>query len=314
MSQPTSSTYTRRSTEIEDDFDPVEEQREKTRAFVRFIPSLLRDTWSWLRHSFSFWVYITVVAAGAFLYFFVIAQPFYVSEATISLRHKANVSSGVGSILNSVMATGASSSELATLTAYIESPEMMRKLNAKFDLRKIYSTEDRNPFTRIKPDSNELDVLARYQSLIDLTERDDVEMITVDVYDANSARAKAMNDMIINEAERFMNQLSLEIQQASLKYARDEFNAAMVAVQKAGPVDRSYAEQRLSTAQSALAVASGVASDQQVFLVRISNPTQPPVVTSPAAWTNTGATIVVAALLYLIISLIFANIVDHRKV
>jgi capsule polysaccharide export protein KpsE/RkpR len=63
-----------------------------------------------------------------------------------------------------------------------------------------------------------------------------------------------------------------------------------------------------------MATAQGLASQQQSFLVRVSQPTEPSDTSEPDRLIDEAGILLVAAALYLIIHVLLANVRDHRSV
>jgi capsular polysaccharide transport system permease protein len=267
----------------------------------------------WLERHFSFWPFVLTVALLSAGYFYVIASPLYVSEATINLRSKSQQMPSFGGILSSLTGGDNLGSQNAALMDHIQSYEMLRKLDQRFHLRKRWSSPDRNIFERLSPSASEEDFRNYYLSMISVSLQPDVGLIEVDVNGFTANEAAEMNAMIIAESEKFMNAISEALQRATLKFAENELRAASQAVATAQPIERDYAERRLSAAQDGLAAAAGVASQQQIFVVRISGPNVPTKATLPRAFLNTLGITILAGVLYIIGYLLWSNIRDHRR-
>jgi capsule polysaccharide export protein KpsE/RkpR len=267
----------------------------------------------WLGDHFSFWPFVIAVALLSATYFYVIASPLYVSSATINLRSKSQQMPSFGGILSSLAGGDNLSSQNAALIDHIQSYEMLRKLDQRFHLRKLWSSSDRNMFERLSPNASEEDFRNYYLDMIDISLQPDVGLIEVDVKGYTAKDAAEMNAMVITESEKFMNAISEALQRATLKFAENELRAASQAVATAQPIERDYAERRLSAAQDGLAAAAGVASQQQIFVVRISGPNFPTEATLPRGLLNTLGITLLAAVLYVIGYLLWSNMRDHRR-
>jgi capsule polysaccharide export protein KpsE/RkpR len=268
--------------------------------------------WKQIRRRISFWTFVVGTTLIAAVYLFLFAESMYVSESMISLQNKSSSPVSASSILGSLGTS--SGSEDAALVAYIESHEMLAVLERKFHLREIYSDYRHNPFWRLAKNASEEDFLAFYQSMIEVDLQHDVSIITLGVLDYDAARSKAIAETIIGESERFMNRMSDAIREETLRYAKTELEQAMRQVAVAQTAERQIAEMRLQAAQAALATALSIANQQQVFVVRISNPTMPSTTTRPERLLWLSAIALAAAVLYAIASLIIANVRDHRPI
>jgi capsular polysaccharide transport system permease protein len=273
-----------------------------------------QNLWRQIRRRLSFWTFVGGMTAASAVYLFLFAESMYVSESMISLQHKSSVSQGASSILGSALTMSSTASQDAALVAYIESHEMLAVLEKKFGLRVIYSDYHRNPFWRLAKNASQEDFLDFYRGMVEVDLQYDVSIITVDVLDYDSARAKAIAEAIITESERFMNKMSDEIREETLRFARTELSEAMRQVSMAQTAERQIAEMRLQSAQAAMATALSIANQQQVFVVRISNPTLPSTTTRPQRLLNLAAIALASAVFYAIAFLILANVRDHRPI
>jgi capsular polysaccharide transport system permease protein len=254
------------------------------------------------------------VALLSSIYYFVFAESMYDSQSIISIQNKSSVSTGVSSILGSSLGGGASASELTETTSYIYSIEMLRTLDSKYHLRQLYASSDRNPFWRLWWPSVDEDFLWFYQYMVQFDAQTDVGIVTIDVLDYDRHRAQQINQTIVSESEKFMNQMNAIMQAQTMKFARTELENAVKAVKVAkDPQELSVAEMRLSAAQQALAAAEGAANQQQVFIVPISAPSLPTETTKPERLFDIFSITFVTALIYAVGFLMWSNVRDHRK-
>jgi capsule polysaccharide export protein KpsE/RkpR len=273
-----------------------------------------QNMWRQIRRRLSFWTFVLGMTTASAVYLFLFAESMYVSETMISLQHKNSVASGASSILGSALSMSSTASQDAALVAYIESHEMLAVLEKKFKLREIYSDYRRNPFWRLAKDASDEDFLDFYRGMVEIDLQYDVSIITLDVLDYDQTRAKAIAEAVISESERFMNKMSDAIREETLRYARTELGEALRQVALAQTQERQIAELRLQSAQAAMATALSIANQQQVFVVRISNPTYPTTTTRPKRLLMLAAIALAAAVFYAIAFLILANVRDHRPV
>jgi capsule polysaccharide export protein KpsE/RkpR len=267
------------------------------------------------RSYISFWYVIAFVAVCASIYFYGIADRLYVSEASVSIRNQGESTSGIGAILSSgIFGSSAGSDEQATLTEFIESREMLNALDKKLHLRQAYSSSDWNIFARMRSNASAEDFLTFYLSTLTVTQRTDVGIVEIAVADPNAKRAQAIAQEIVTNSESFMNRMSDRMRDSTLRYAREEFETAMKAVAASQPADREVAEMRLQSARTNLATLLNTTNQQQVYIVRISEPSLATMPTLPMRLIDVLGTIVVAAALYFILYLVWQNVRDHRRV
>jgi capsule polysaccharide export protein KpsE/RkpR len=276
--------------------------------------SSLKETWRRIASRISFWSVIGAVALLSTVYYFVFAESLYDSQTVISIQNKSSTSSGVGSILGSALGGTGSASQIEQVQEYIQSMEMLNILDKQFHLRDTYSSPSRNPFWRLYFPQTDEDFLWFYEHMVSVESQSDVGLMTIDVYDYDLKRSKAIADTIVAQAEKFMNQINATMQGQTMKFARSELENAVRAVQAAkNPQEQAVAEMRLTAAQQALAAAEGAANGQQVFIVPISAPLLPTETTEPQRLFDILSITFIAGLVYAVGFLMWANVRDHRK-
>jgi capsule polysaccharide export protein KpsE/RkpR len=270
-----------------------------------------RATWADIASRISFWTVIAATICLSSIYYFVFAESLYDSNTVISVQNKsASSMSSLGGLLGSA----AGASQVEQLYQYITSHDMLKILDQKFHLRKIYSSEDRNPFWRLWwPQSDEA-FLKFYQNMIEVQPDTTDSLLTVDVLDYDKIRAHAIAAEILAQLQKFMNAQSAIMQAQTMKYAQDELGNAVKAVQTAKiPYEQSVAETRLTAAEQALATAAGMANAQQTFIIPVASPSIPTVTTRPQRLLDIAGLTLVVALAYAVGFLMWANVRDHRK-
>jgi capsule polysaccharide export protein KpsE/RkpR len=285
------------------------------RTALESAPPIRNRAFDIVRPYISFWYVIAAVAVCATIYFYGIADRLYVSEAVVSIRNQGESTSGIGAILSGgILGSSSTSNEEATLAEFIQSREMLAALDKKLNLRQAYSSSDWNIFVRMRPDASIEDFLTFYLSTITVSERSDVGIVDIEVDDPNAKRAQAIAQEIVTNSEAFMNRLSDRMRESTLRFARQELERAMKEVATSQPAEREVAEMRLQSARSNLASLLPTTNQQQVYIVRISEPSVATKPTLPLRLIDVLGTIVVACAAYFILYLVWQNVRDHRRV
>jgi len=244
------------------------------------------------------------------IYYFVFAESLYDSQTILSIQNKSGSSS---SMLGGILGSSVGGSQVQQLYDYIISPDMLKLLDKKYQLRKLYSSQQRNPFWRLWWVSSDESFLSFYQNMIDVLPDTTNGLITVDVLDYDSHRAQALATDIMLEAQRFINWQSAVMQAQTMKFAQTELENAVKAVSAAKiPYEREVAELRLSAAQQGLATATGIANQQQVFVIPVSRPTYPTYTTRPQRLLDIAGIALMVAVGYAVMFLMWANARDRR--
>jgi capsule polysaccharide export protein KpsE/RkpR len=275
-------------------------------------------SWDWfdrLLGIFTFWNVVPIIGLVGIIYFYFFADSFYESIAIVNLQNSSSMSTSLSSLAgSSLLGSTGGSTESGEVMAYIESPEMLRILDKKFHLRSLYSTPSHSLFWRLAPGASDENFLAFYQQMVTVTQDPTTLLITVNVLDWDSKRAQAINKAVLAASTDFVTMLTKTMQDATIKYAKDQLTFAWNAVETAQAIDRPVAEAELSSAEQAMASAESMASQQVVFLIPVSNATEPNDTAVPDAYLDEAGILLVASVLFMIIHLLASNVRDHRKV
>jgi capsule polysaccharide export protein KpsE/RkpR len=305
------STYSRTSTLPDaDDYPRGSDGRDLlSRLWKQF-----RETCGQIGSRISFWTVMGATVCLATVYYFVFAESMYQSTAIVTVQNKSSIASGASSVLGGVLGTSAGGSQVEQLYQYIISPDMLKILDQKFHLRKIYSSPDRNPFWRLWWPSSDEAFLQFYQNMLDIEPDTTNSLLTITVLDYDARRSQAIGKEIVAQCQKFMNAQSALMQSQTMNFARDELGNAVKAVQAAKiPYEQQVAEIRLSAAQSALASAAGAANSQQIFIIPVATPNLPTNTTRPERILDIAGIALLMALGYSVSFLMWANVRDHSK-
>ena len=275
-------------------------------------------SWEWVRRVWdilTFWNVVPIIGLMGFVYFYVFADLFYELIAIVNLQNSNSMSTSLSSMMgSSLLGSAGGSTESGEVMAYIQSPEMLKILDKKFHLRSIYSSPSHSLFWRLAPNASDEDFLAYYQQMVTVSQDPTTLLITINVLDWDANRAQAINKAVLAASTDFVTMLTQTMQQATIKYAKDQLAFAWHAVETAQPIDRPVAEAELSSAETAMASAESMASQQVVFLIPVSNATLPNDTAVPDALLDEAGVLLVASVVFMILHLLASNVRDHRKI
>lgn len=268
-----------------------------------------KETWRQVLSRLSFWTVVGLSICLSTVYYFAFAESLYESQTIISIQSKGTSSS---SMLGGILGTSVGGSQVQQLYDYIISPDMLKLLDKKFHLRKLYSSRDRNPFWRLWWPSSDESFLSFYQNMIDVLPDTTNGLITVNVLDYDAHRAQAMATEILLQSQQFVNWQSAVMQAQTMKFAQHELENSVKAVAAAKiPYEQQVAELRLAAAQSGLATATGMANAQTMFVIPISRPTYPTYTTRPQRLLDIAGIALMVAIGYAVGFLMLANVRDR---
>lgn len=271
----------------------------------------------WLARTLTFWTVVPIIGLVGFVYLYVYTDSLYQSSAIVDLQNaSSSSSSSLGSLVSgsSLFGTTGSSTQSGAVVAYIQSPDILRILDRQFHLRKIYSSPKHSAFWRLDEDASDEDFLTFYQQMVTVTQDSSTLLITVNVLDYDAGRAREICNAVITASQKFVNNMSAVMSDATLKYAKDQLTKATKAVETAQPYERAVAEMELTAAQQALVSAQSLANQQQAFLVTVDASNMPTDTTDPDRLVDEAVILLAASLIFMIAHMLLANVRDHRRV
>lgn len=272
-----------------------------------------RQFFGWVGRKLSFWTVVPIIGLVGFVYLYAYTDSLYQSSAVVDLQNSSSASASLSSLSSSLFGTTGSSTQSGAVVAYIQSPDILKVLDKQFHLRQIYSSPAHSPFWRLDADASDEDFLSFYQQMVTVTQDSTTQLITINVLDYDSARARRICNSVIAASQKFVNGMSKVMSDATLKYARDQLAIATKAVETAQPYERSVAEMELTAAQQGLVSAQSLANQQQSFLITVDAPNMPTDTSDPDRLVDEAMILLGASVLYMIAHLLLANVRDHGR-
>jgi capsular polysaccharide transport system permease protein len=177
---------------------------------------------------------LAVPLALGLLYYGLIASDRYVSETTVALQRAGNDASALpGAALLLAGLNPPSREDTLYLKQYIHSLGLLKKLEEKFQLRQHFSERRLDFPVRLSPEANQEEFLQYYRQRVDVVLDDLSSTLTVRVQGFEPAFAHRLNQAILEESERFVNELSHKLAREKLSFAEGELKLATARVQDA---------------------------------------------------------------------------------
>ena len=264
----------------------------------------------------TFWTVVPIVGLVGFVYLYAFTDSLYESSAIVDLQNSSSSteSSGLSSLVgSSLFGTTGGTTQSGAVVAYVQSPDILKVLDKQFHLRKLYASAKHSPFWRLDENASDEDFLTFYQQMVTVVQDSTTLLITINVLDYDAGQAREICKAVIAASQKFVNNMSAVMSNATLKYAKDQLTVATKAVQSAQPYERAVAEMELTAAQQALVSAQSLANQQQSFLVTVDSPNMPTDTTDPDRLVDEAMIILAASLFYMIAHLLLANVRDHRR-
>ncbi|MCW7538936.1 capsular biosynthesis protein [Aquabacterium sp. A7-Y] len=177
---------------------------------------------------------IAVPLLLATLYYVFFAADRYVSESIVTVRQTNQESSnlpGVALLLGGV--NPPSREDTLYLRQYIHSLEMLKRLDAKLNLRAHYEAEKLDPLYRLYGGTSQEWFLEYYRSRVEVLFDEVASLLTVRVQGFEPAFAQQVAQGILQESEQFVNAFSHRIAREQMGFAEQELQRAAERLQAA---------------------------------------------------------------------------------
>lgn len=183
----------------------------------------LRGRHKLLIASFVGMVLIPICLVVGYLFFSAAEQ--YVSKMSFSIRSEElanplDLLAGLGQI-----STG-TTSDADIVYELIGSQKIVRAIDSQIDLRKIYSNVDGDPLFTISPDVSIEGLLAHWRWMVQANYDKGSGLIQVNSFAFDPKSAEAINNAILTESQKLVDQLSLLARDDATKYAKADLDEA----------------------------------------------------------------------------------------
>ena len=172
----------------------------------------------------------TLLAA---IYFGAIASDVYISETRYAIRssERAPAADFLTSVLNPA-GVSASGEDAVIVRDYILSRDMLSQLQERLDLKQHYSSQEIDWLSRLKANATEEDFLEYYRNMVEILidSASNVTTLRVRAFDPEIAKRTARE--IVELSEVLINKWSERITEDTLRFSRNEVDAAEEGVRK----------------------------------------------------------------------------------
>lgn len=195
----------------------------------------------------------------AALYFGFIAADRYVSEATVSVRQASSDASALpGAALLLAGVSPPATQDTLVLTRYVHSLALLLRLDEELGLRKHYASESLDLPFRLASDSSQEQFLHYWRQRVQVGFDATTSLLTVRVQAFDPAFAQSVNQRILEESEKFVNESSHRIAREQLRFADGEARAAGERVEQAKNALLTFQSKNRLLDPGAQARASGI--------------------------------------------------------
>lgn len=224
---------------------------------------------------------IQLVFVGALLavaYWLVFASDRYVSEANVIIRKTDSIGAPSFDLAMLVSGVGgADRSNQLLLREYLLSVDMLKKLDDALDLRAHYSDSSKDFVSRMWFADASMEWFHRhYLRRVDAVYDDFAGVLRLEVqaYDAETAQAIAR--LLVQEGERYMNELGHELADAQVSFLTHQVEQAQRRFQQASQALLQYQNQQgllspQATAQSISAIIASLESQRAQLQTQLAS-------------------------------------------
>ena len=163
------------------------------------------------------------------LYYSVLAADRYVSHAVIGVKDTSGGSATSTTSIASLLLGGSSPTSLGDtlyLENYIQSLDLLNKLDGRLKLREHYAHARLDPIYRVWPWTTQETFLDYFRNRVELTRDDMSGLVTMDVQAFDPAVAQQIAMGVLEESEKFINEYSHRIARERMVFAEGEVDRA----------------------------------------------------------------------------------------
>ena len=163
----------------------------------------------------------------AIAYFGFIASDIYVSESRIAIKSASSggTASGLEALVSVPMMSSVSNDVLVVID-YVESQDMMLKVQEKLDIKAHYSDKSIDAVSRLPEDATLEQTLEYFQKHVRMLRDSSSDVITLTTRAYNPEMAQKIAQLVIELSEQLVNTLSIRMEEDALTTARDEVKLA----------------------------------------------------------------------------------------
>lgn len=193
-------------------YDRVSHQRHRLGLFIILIPMIL----------------VTI-------YYTLIANERYVSESRVVVKQGTELGQQLGGLNIPLlgMSGGPNKDDAMLVMEFVHSPDLLERLDNQLKLRDEYSLKDLDVFNQLPTWSKREDFVDIYRRRVDLRYDNQRGVLIIRTWAKSAEQAQKLNQAILAEAEKFINELSHKIAREQLDFANTEMIAARQNLDKA---------------------------------------------------------------------------------
>ncbi|MFG6080416.1 hypothetical protein ACEUZ9_000973 [Paracoccus litorisediminis] len=159
----------------------------------------------------------------------------YAAHASFVVRNTVN-NGGSGDLLDGLtgsVSSGSTKSDSYIVRRFIESADLVRLMDAEFDLAKIYGAERADPISALRSDASFEDKVDYWNRRVLSSFDHTTGILTLEIQAYAPEEAKALADAVMSKIDDVVNAISADARNASYEFARKQADAAAVELRAA---------------------------------------------------------------------------------
>jgi len=165
----------------------------------------------------------------ACIYYGMFATDRYVTSAQVVVRQTGSSGQGQAVPALSLLVSGinpASREETLYLRQYIDSMDMLNVLEEKLNWRRHYAAQSSDPLYWLDGDAPSEDVLKYYQRVVTVHFDELTGLLSIQVEAFSSEFARQVIEVMLEESDRYVNEMSLRLARQQMTFAEMELKVA----------------------------------------------------------------------------------------
>lgn len=151
------------------------------------------------------------------------AHPRYVSTSEVVVKQIGDNSIGNAGGIVSLLAGASTSVEDANyLTNYILSQDMLKQLDPKFQFAKNYHLDGQDPIYELKTNPTQEELLEYFRKRVSVSLDQTTHILSVSTQGFTPEYALALNEAILKQSEKFVNEISQQTAKDQLTFAEKQ--------------------------------------------------------------------------------------------
>jgi capsular polysaccharide transport system permease protein len=156
-------------------------------------------------------------------YLYSAAQNRFVSTSMVVVKQVSEVSNSSVSGLGVLLGTNNTSVEDARfLKEYIDSPDMLNRLDQKLNFRQAFQGNGEDPIFQLHLNASKEDLLRYYRQRVSVELDEKTYLLSISTEGFEPAFSLLFNQAILAESERFINDISQKVAREQLSYAEQQ--------------------------------------------------------------------------------------------